>query len=76
MRTSAPYIPENNIVYKDHLENKKKWMNKKGMLPSLRHSDNNIILNDVNYNLPFGKPISDYVYRDLIKKKTMMLENK
>lgn len=38
------------------------------MIPSLRNSDH-FLPNDVNYNLPYGKPISEYVFRDISLKK-------
>ena len=39
------------------------------MVPSLKSSDN-FIVNDVNYNLPYGKPIFEYEFREESKKKT------
>lgn len=71
MRTSEPYITEKTHKFKEYLDNKKKWVNEKGMIPTLRHSDH-FITSDVNYNLPFGKPISEYVFREKNNKKKIL----
>jgi hypothetical protein len=68
LRISEPYVTEKTHKYHDHLDNKKKWLNQKGMVPSYKNSEH-FIPNDVNYNLPYGKPISEYIFREIYQKK-------
>ena len=64
MRTSSPYVTENTLQYKDYLENKKKWIHEKGLLPVINKPKPNFIPNKVNFEIPYGKPIASYNFRD------------
>jgi len=65
LRTSVPYVTEKDIQNEDYKKKQeKKWLNNKGIAPTLKQLDANYVTNDVNYNLPYGKPIAEYKYRD------------
>lgn len=65
MRTGSQYISKDEIDYKEYIKNKKKWINEKGLLPVINKPKPNFIPNGINYEFPYGKPISDYQFREI-----------
>jgi len=65
LRTGAPYITEDNIQFNDYVENKKKWINEKGLLPVINKPRPNYISNNLHYDLPYSKPVALYSFRDI-----------
>lgn len=45
------------------------------MIPSYKKSDYYLVPNGVNYNLPYGKPISEYEYRDSKSQKKLFSDS-